>query len=142
MPELHYYFAYGSNMNEVRLRCRVGDFPNQVAAQLAGYSLRFNKAAKNKAGIGYANIIPARSGIVEGVLYHLTEEQIKQLDVLEGVESGHYSRLAVEVAVNGSPKAAITYIACKKYVADGLLPDETCTARAPLAHIHGYEYYG
>ncbi|GBC95531.1 hypothetical protein HRbin16_01321 [bacterium HR16] len=114
-----WYFAYGSNMNTKQLSCRIG---RQKVTSRVGYApdheLVFNKLSRD--GTGYANIQPKRDGIVYGVLYQLTEEELKKLDESEGVPK-HYRREKIEVVlIEGGKVEADTYIAVR--IQDGLRP--------------------
>lgn len=71
------YFAYGSNMSQERLEDRVGKVIKIGTYVLKGYNLVFNV---NEC---YANIEPGTED-VEGILYKLSEWDIKQLDLYEG----------------------------------------------------------
>lgn len=121
-------------MNVQRLHARVGACASPVGAVLDGYTLTFNKQARNKPGIGYANIMPAAAadlaaaayyrGTVHGVLYELTDAQFARLDEFEGVAAGQYCRQTVRVTVNGEQMVdAVTYRACAGAIGDGLLPE-------------------
>jgi len=75
------YFAYGSNMKTQRLKDRVGEVDVIETAELKNHCLTFNKLSND--GSGKANIEPKEGSSVEGVIFSLTEEQIKKLDCLE-----------------------------------------------------------
>ena len=47
-----YYFAYGSNMDEERLKERCPDSKSVGSGVLKGYKLVFNKIANAERGIG------------------------------------------------------------------------------------------
>ena len=117
------YFAYGSNMDAARMNKRIGRIPEQKLAKLSGYSLVFNKKADNKTGVGYANISVSEIGLVYGILYEITEIELKMLDVYECVRSSHYKRFPVNVQVNQETVTATTYIACEGKIREGLLPE-------------------
>lgn len=69
-----YYFAYGSNMDEKRMKERMetingrcGEFPKSKFRIIGGgikkgYILKFNKEANGKTGEGYANIAKDPTG--------------------------------------------------------------------------------
>lgn len=118
-----WYFAYGSNMDEERMRKRVGTWSARVPGVLAGWRLAFNKQADNKPGEGYANIVPSSDRTVEGVLYAVDEEALVVLDRYEGVP-WHYrrERLAVERKDTGETVEAVVYVACPERVREGLRP--------------------
>ncbi len=124
---LIWYFAYGSNMDAVRLfeeRLK----PKGVAAgarvggRLDGWRLTFDKQARAPSGAGAGNIVPAVAEVVYGTLNALPPEGFDVLDIHEGVAGGHYERRRMPVVRmdNGETVEAITYVALK--VGEGLKP--------------------
>lgn len=88
-PPPVFYFAYGSNMNEARMRERQINFTSRQPAMCAGYQLVFNKAASFKAE-GYANIIPSTGSVVYGILYELSQySDLESLDRFEATAEGN-----------------------------------------------------
>ena len=98
------YFAYGSNMMSERLIERVGNNGEAGIGFLIGYTLKFNKLSRD--GSGKGNIVPDASEKVWGVLYKLTEEQLK---ILDSFENG-YERKIVEIQTVGKTVEAVAYI--------------------------------
>jgi hypothetical protein len=115
------YFAYGSNMSQKRMSQRKVDYQVLGKAILAGYKLSFNKQAKNKPGIGYANIVKQSDSFVEGILYEVND--LSQLDKFEG-HPVHYLRTEVIVNLNNEEHLCTTYIAQPEYIVEGLHPEE------------------
>ena len=124
---LIWYFAYGSNMDAVRLfedRLK----PQGVAAgeriggRLDGWRLTFDKRARAPSGAGAGNIVLAVGEVVHGTLNALPPRGFEILDVHEGVADGHYERRKVAVVRtdSGETVEAITYVALK--VGKGLKP--------------------
>ena len=81
------YFAYGSNMNPERIRYRIPEARGLGRAVLKGYKLTERL---------YADIDRARGGLVEGVLYCISETELRRLDFYEGYPKT-YERKAVMV---------------------------------------------
>ncbi|MBY0317337.1 MAG: gamma-glutamylcyclotransferase [Reyranella sp.] len=131
---LSWYFAYGSNMNAVRLfedRLKpegVGA-GERIAGRLDGWRLAFNKQGR-VAGTGAGNIVPATEDMVHGTLNLLPEKGFEVLDRYEGVAGGHYERRTVPVwrVDTGITVEAITYVAL--LTGEGLRP-----TREYLAHL-------
>jgi cation transport regulator ChaC len=124
------YFAYGSNMNPDRARSRGLVFDHAEAARLPGFGIAFLKRARDRDGVGRANLVFDPEGVVEGVLFHLTTPTaIEALDRHEGAPV-HYSRdvLVVESATGRVP--AWTYFANPAVLLPELRPD-----RAYLEHL-------
>lgn len=114
-----YYFAYGSNMSQRRMKERVGDFSNPRAATLYNYKLVFNKKASSGNNT-YANVKKYPDAITEGVLYEITEKELNILDSYEGYPD-HYNRLLKDVFLrDGSKVKAWVYIARKEKLYDGI----------------------
>lgn len=128
-----YYFAYGSNMNPNRMADRVGDFEIVGLGILQNFELKFNKIAKNKNGIGYANVVWAPGKNVEGIIYQF--EDIALLDKHEGYPK-HYNRKVLDILHNQSLLKTWVYIAQENQISNGLLPE-----RSYLGHLLVGEEY-
>jgi len=123
------YFAYGSNMDVLRMKERMKKhyppFHNRCAAHLRGYRLEFNKVAKDNLREGKANIVPDDSGLVEGALYNIDMTSLSTLDEKEGYPE-HYLKIPIKVTLpsDGQEVCAITYIANPGKIrdSDGLKP--------------------
>jgi cation transport regulator ChaC len=115
---MNWYFAYGSNMNAVRLfeerlKPEGVAMGERVAGRLDGWRLAFNKRARAPAGAGAGNIVPATGESVHGTLNLLPPRGFEILDRYEGVAGGHYERRLVPVvrADTGATVEAVTYVA-------------------------------
>ena len=114
-----WYFAYASNMSRAQMKQRAGDWAEEKLARLENYELNFDKVARGGAGTG--NIVIAEGKVVWGVLYRVTEQQLRALDRFESVPE-HYRRIEVNVVDDeGRKVAAQAYLARK--VRKGLKPD-------------------
>ncbi len=103
------YFAYGSNINmrQMKQRCPSAEF--YAKAILREYQLAFPLFSE-KWGGGVAGICSKKGGHVEGVVYEMSEEDLKKLDKFEGVDKGLYHRIKVKVIIeNGSSLETWTY---------------------------------
>lgn len=127
-----WYFAYGSNLNQraVNEWCRhFGHRPPSLksarAAVLDNYRLSFPIFSEYWGG-GIADIEYDPGKYVAGVLFNLTEAEMKVLDLkvsrrvdASGRELGVYKRIEVKVAplTRGDPVRAITYqgVSVEKY---------------------------
>jgi cation transport regulator ChaC len=115
---MNWYFAYGPNMNAVRLfeeRLQPEGVPRgeRIAGRLDGWRLAFNKRARTPAGAGAGNIVAAAGESVHGTLNLLPHKGFEILDRYEGVAGGHYERRIVPVvrADTGETVDAVTYVA-------------------------------
>jgi len=132
-----WYFAYGSNLSVARKVVRTGAISQAIPSRLHGYRLAFNKEAPG--GRAYANVIPDPSGEVWGVVYLCNHPAMMELDRYEGVATGHYERLPVEVATrSGERMQAVAYVAGAAFVVDGAKPaDEYLRLILDGARHHG-----
>ncbi len=79
VTETFFYFAYGSNADPDRFRARVGSWSSRRPAWLHGYTLRFAENVRSEGG-GGAVVDRSESGIVDGVLYEISPEQMAAMD--------------------------------------------------------------
>jgi cation transport regulator ChaC len=105
--EYKWYFAYGSNLKRERLKKRIGKWRKERKAILRDYELVFGKGWGGHF-TGKANIQKKPKGRVEGVIYLVTEQQLKKLDRREGVP-WVYERITVKVESEGERIPAETY---------------------------------
>jgi cation transport regulator ChaC len=124
---LTWYFAYGSNMDPVRLfdqRLAPRGVPRgeRIAGRLDGWRLAFDKPARLPKGAAAANIVAAPGGVVHGTLNALPDAGFDVLDVYEGVANGHYERRSIRVTRGdtGAEVDAIVYVALMQ--SEGLRP--------------------
>ena len=118
------YFAYGSNMDAERMRERNISFSQRIHATLKGYSSKFNKVASCNPKEGYANIVPNEKGIVEDVLYEISQSDLPKLDKCEGYPN-HYGKIRVKVQSDeGQQVEVVTYIAQPDKIMQNLKPSK------------------
>jgi len=75
------YFAYGSNMNSMRIQERTPSAVAIGAACLKHHHVICNKLGQD--GTAKANIVPRQNASTYGVLYEINAEEMKLLDVEE-----------------------------------------------------------
>jgi gamma-glutamylcyclotransferase len=104
------YLGYGSNMNRGIFEDRRGMRPIQARpAVLDNYRICFNLPI-GRGERGVANLEPSEGARVWGVLYLITTDEAEHLDRTEGVPSGGYRRIPVNVSVDGGKEIeAFTY---------------------------------
>lgn len=125
-----WYFAYGSNMNPVRVNQRGMPFDAVCGAVLDGVRLTFDKQSRTDPDSGHANLTNDVGACVEGVLYRLRQtEDIELMDPFERVPV-NYRRDVVTVSVDGRLLDAWTYFANPAVIRPNLRPE-----RAYLAHL-------
>jgi gamma-glutamylcyclotransferase len=103
------YFAYGSNLDADQMRRRCPGARRLGTAMLRGYVLEFCGHSRRWGG-GVANVRPARAGLVRGVVYSLTRDDLAALDRFEG-HPWQYVRRRVRVAHDGGRvRQAVAYV--------------------------------
>jgi cation transport regulator ChaC len=109
------YFAYGSCMDELSFKRTVGEngYKLMGRAVLPDFRLAFTLYSPNRMG-GVADLLWSPGEKVEGILYQLNPEVLKDLDEREGVSHGRYKRIQVNVCHQGQKKMAMTYTVVKK----------------------------
>lgn len=116
------YFAYGSNMSSAVFQGRRNMRPTKIErAVLKDYRLVFNQPGIPWLEPSFANIEPAPGEYIEGVLYEITGEEMRALDISEGNGAYDIVTSRVEGEVSG-PVAAHTFMTRK--VAHGLRPSQ------------------
>ena len=127
---VHYYFAYGSNMNPERVKKRKMEFRSAQSGSLLHYRFSFNKRSVKYPGAASANVVAARDEVTEGVVYRLNNpEQITMMDPYEGYPV-RYNRLALPIQVEKEKVDAWVYVANADHIVEGLSP-----ARWYLEHL-------
>jgi gamma-glutamylcyclotransferase (GGCT)/AIG2-like uncharacterized protein YtfP len=108
-------FAYGSNMDpaQMRERCPESDL-SWFVAEARGWKLCFPRnSTKRKGGVG--SVIPEDGPSAWGVVFTVSDRDLLRLDRYEGVGSGAYRRVTIEVfETNGRKVSAWTYFAIPK----------------------------
>ena len=117
-----YYFAYGSNMNSAQMQERIGSSTDLGKSKLENYGINFSK--KSNDGTGKASISPQAGSTVEGVLFRISQEQKAKLDRNEGVATQHYEVIPVDVKLGDRTIRAITYVAHRSKIQQGLRPSQ------------------
>jgi cation transport regulator ChaC len=95
------YFAYGSNMDEQRVKA-ANRCPNArfiFNAVLPGHCLVFSRGGD--AGTCTADVVPDPASLVWGVVYDITDSDRQQLDAREGVGIRSYQPKEVPVHPHG-----------------------------------------
>ena len=119
---MHYYFAYGSNMNRARMAARGLTVLETLPGKLGGMTLRFNKRARRPPHCACANVCWSPGSVVEGVLYRLADEgQITLMDPFEGAPR-YYSRERFPIQTAQETVYAWVYVANPAVIDDSVLP--------------------
>jgi hypothetical protein len=124
------YFAYGSNMNPLRVQARGLRAVGMRGARLHDVRLTFDKSAADHPNSGHAALAYAPGESVEGVLYDLAEPaEILKMDLYERTPI-NYSRELVHLTLAGTVVPGWTYFANRAVLRRGLRP-----SRSYLGHL-------
>jgi gamma-glutamylcyclotransferase len=133
------YFAYGSNMDFKRLEERGISFEFIGLGILENYELQFNKIAKNKSGIGYANVVKQEGSKVEGLLFSI--DNIHILDRYEGFPE-HYLKENLSIYHLNERIEATVYVAAPDKIGLNLMPEKSYLNRLLAAKEYlSQEYF-
>ncbi|MDF2672426.1 MAG: hypothetical protein K0R09_691 [Clostridiales bacterium] len=112
------YVAYGSNMNLEQMSNRCPKAKVVGTGILEGYKLTFRGRYK-----GVANIEPCKDKQVPIVLWQITEECEKALDLYEGFPNLYVKR-QLEVTVQDKKAKTMVYIMASEYMNMAAAPTE------------------
>jgi cation transport regulator ChaC len=105
------YFAYGSNMHPGQMERRCPGCAFVATARLKDHRLAFSRFWKAWGGGGVADILPAPGGVVEGVVWEISEAHRQTLDDYEEYPTSYSRRdVVVETADRGA-LTAFAYVA-------------------------------
>lgn len=106
------YFAYGSNMFQVRLQKRVSSAKALGVYTLKAHDLRFHKPS-DQDGSGKCDAYETGddADFVVGRLFDIAESEEEALDKAEGLGNGYEKKIVTVVGVCGSVEDAFTYYA-------------------------------
>jgi cation transport regulator ChaC len=90
------HFGYGSNMSESFMKQYTPSLRYVGNARLPNFEIQFRKYSDNMGG-GISSIIDKPGGMVYGVLYYIPKKEIEELDILEDVPLGIYTRETFQV---------------------------------------------
>ncbi len=104
---MNFYFAYGSNMDQVQMKARCPTAILLGNAVLNDYCLAFTIFSPKRL-CGCADIIPSRGDAVYGLLYTLTDVDLCAMDEFEGHPT-HYQRITVRVSTENEELDVYSY---------------------------------
>ena len=84
-----YYFAYGSNMSQRRLRQRLPSSESLGYARLPGYAVVFHKRGSLDASGKCGLIAAGDDALAHGVVFTIADRDKAALDRIEGVGNGY-----------------------------------------------------
>lgn len=103
MNDMALYFAYGSNMDSKQMLVRCPLSRKLGQASLPGWRWII-------ASDGYANVVPAATDVVQGVLFELADADEATLDLFEEVALGTYAKLYLPVLHHEANIHAMVYV--------------------------------
>ena len=109
------YFAYGSNMDEMRMKERLGCEEYAIIGKgvLKGYTLESNKANLNLSSTDNPNIVQNKDYSIDGMVFELNDKNITKLDFSMGLVSGHSYRKPVQIETEKGMLECYIYVATK-----------------------------
>jgi gamma-glutamylcyclotransferase len=116
------YFAYGSNLDDGQMRVRCPGARERCRATLAGHRLVFGGFSQRWGG-AVANIVPAATSQVNGLVYELTAADLLALDGFEGHPHKYERRPTTVSVVGGQEIVACTYVMQPTFFVPGRPPD-------------------
>lgn len=122
----NYYFAYGSNLYQSRLRVRVPSARLVSLGTVQGYQLKFNKVGLDQSGKGNIEATGHLEDRVWGAVFQMDLSELPHLDRAESLGVG-YQRQTLRIKTAQGGLHAFTYLA--------LLKDDT------LSPFHWYKAY-
>lgn len=105
------YFAYGSNMHPGQMQKRCPGCSFVAAARLRDHRLAFTRPWAGWDGGGVADIQPSPGGIVEGIVWEITEAHREALDEYEEYPTAYDRRDVVVETFDGRTLTAFAYFA-------------------------------
>lgn len=114
-----YYFGFGSNLLEKRIKVQNKSAERVGPGKLLDYRLDFADAKADKKYFSPtwngcpATIIESPGSAVHGAVWRISDEDADELDRQEGVESGIYKPLNVKVLVDIEGETA--KVSCRTY---------------------------
>jgi gamma-glutamylcyclotransferase len=114
------HFSYGSNLKGQQMKVRRVPGTKKQTASLPDYRLDMNKRGVIYEGYAVANITPDEGSHVEGVIYTMTADALKQLCTFE---IGYVLRdVTVTIAETGEQVVASAFVATPEFVVEGVKP--------------------
>ncbi|KZZ96101.1 AIG2 family protein [Moelleriella libera RCEF 2490] len=95
-PQAKLYFAYGSNLHLRQMQRRCPRSKYIGSGRLPDFRWQINER-------GYANVVPANGGWVDGLVFEIDGSDEDRLDINEGVSIGAYEKQHMRVAVRLAP---------------------------------------
>lgn len=131
-----WYFAYGSNMDPVRLiDARLAPAGaacfERVLGRLDDWVLTFDKPSAYFRGAAAANLAESSGAHVFGILNRISADGLRVLDHYENVASGQYERAVVRVLRPDSNE----YVIATTYVARNNLDSQLKPRAEYLGHL-------
>jgi len=110
LSEAVLYFAYGSNMHPGQMRLRCPGCTFVAAARLLDHRLVFTRPWAAWDG-GVADLQPSPGGMIEGVLWEITEAHRDALDEYEEYPAAYTRKDVVVETFAGKALTALAYFA-------------------------------
>lgn len=104
-----YYFAYGSNLDRKQMAERCSGSKPKFSVVLPNYKLIFTGWSRKWKG-GTASIKPFKGEKVMGVVYEVSESDLRKLDIYEDYPATYDHLNVIVWTDDGDSMEAVTYI--------------------------------
>ena len=102
------FFVYADNLNPTQLEKRAPEYKFLFKAYLPDHTIGFPRFS-SQWRCGLASVIPLQGERVWGVVFEMTNEDLKILDQFDGeVPQGAYRHLEANVTTEGNQKELVT----------------------------------
>jgi gamma-glutamylcyclotransferase len=129
-------FAYGSNMNRRQMAARCPGARPVSVATLPDHRLQFVGSSARWGG-GVATVRPRRRSKVDGILWRLTDDDLRRLDHFEGYPVVYDREPVLVVDEDGKDRWCSTYV----HVRGGAPPAQPSALYLRVI-LEGYEWAG
>jgi len=109
-------------MDQSRIISRDVEFSLKLGGIIRNWKLVFNKVASHIEGVGWANIVPNESSVVEGIIYKISDKSIANLDYYEGYPEDYQKHEMLVESGDGELLKCTVYIANPSKVREDLKP--------------------
>ncbi len=113
-PDMHFYFAYGSNLDLSQMQRRCPESAIVGVASLAGHRLDFTRYSQHWQG-GVADVVADAAHEVWGLVYRLSEPDLCLLDRYESYPQGYdRAQVTVQMTAQSATESVWVYHVAQK----------------------------
>ncbi|MDR9417714.1 gamma-glutamylcyclotransferase family protein [Gracilimonas sp.] len=133
---MNLYFAYGSNLHQIRLESRLGEADFLGKGKLHSSEIHFHKLGGDGSGKATVQSSSDPQNVVWGAVYDLSKSQENLLDKYESLGAGyHKTQIEIEMK-NGGKVPCFNYEGMREYVDYTSLPFHWYKKLVVLGSLH------